>query len=71
MSDLNVGIVPKKDGRKVVGFVMGWNLKDVPGKIEATKERNRHRAGRKSRSEGTHEVLVDRNASDVLESDDQ
>lgn len=71
MSDLNVGIVPKKDGRKVVGFVMGWNLKDVPGKIEATKERNRHRAGRKSRSEGTHEVVVDRDASDVLESDDQ
>lgn len=70
MSDLSVGIVPTKEGRKVVGFLMGWNLKSVPENIEATKERGRHRVGRKARQQGTDEKLVtssDLDTSSVIE----
>jgi len=53
-----VSIVPQKKGRKVVSFIMGWNLKDEPGMQEAYREMQRPRVGRKSRIEGQDEQPV-------------
>jgi plasmid replication initiation protein len=68
MSDLSVGIFPIKEGRTYTGFVMGWNRKSIPENIEATKERGRHHAGRYARHKDTHETIVDRDTSDIIES---
>lgn len=54
----SVRIEPKKQGRKVVGFVMGWGRKDVSGMKEAYAELHRPRISKGSRSEGTPEEVV-------------
>lgn len=59
MSDFQVSIVPKRQGRKVVSFLMGWNVKDVAGKKDAYAERQRHSAGRKQRLSGSSEGVVE------------
>ena len=63
ISPYSVTILPRKDGRKVVGFVMGWSMKDQAGMKEAYSELHRPRVGRKERLSGTAETPVD--ASDV------
>lgn len=50
MSDFNVSIVPKTKGKKVIGFLMGWGVKDVVGKKAAYAERDKHSIGRKART---------------------
>jgi plasmid replication initiation protein len=57
ISDFAVTIQPKKKGKKVVSFLMGWNLKDNAGKQAAYAERQRHSAGRTSRQTNTVETL--------------
>lgn len=52
-----VSIVPKKQGRKVIGFVMGWSTKDQNGLKEAYAEMNRHSVGRRSRLDNDIEQL--------------
>lgn len=52
-----VSIVPKKQGRKVIGFVMGWSTKDENGLKEAYAEMNRHSVGRRSRLDNDIEQL--------------
>jgi plasmid replication initiation protein len=59
MSDFQVSIVPKKQGRAVVGFLMGWNMKDTKNRIEAQKERNRPSVGRKARQKNNTEAVVE------------
>lgn len=51
-----VTIAPKRAGRKVIGFVMSWALKDVAGMKEAYNELQRPRMGRKERLDGTAEL---------------
>lgn len=58
ITDFQVSIEPQKKGRKVTGFLMGWNMKDEAGKIEARKERDRPRVGRETRLEGTSEAII-------------
>jgi len=59
ISPYQVTIVPRKEGRKVVGFMWGWAVKDVDGMKQAYTELQRPRVGRKERLEGTaeHEVM--------------
>ena len=64
-SPFDVAITPKKKGKKVVSFLMGWNLKGEDALREAYLEQNRHSAGRKARATGTTEHV---NAyEDILE----
>jgi plasmid replication initiation protein len=44
-----VAIEPKKKGRKVVSFLMGWNAKGEEQLKEAYSELHKHSAGRKAR----------------------
>lgn len=56
----SVRIEPKKQGRKVVGFVMGWGLKNKAGMKDAYAELQRPRIGGKPQMEGTtHEIAED------------
>jgi plasmid replication initiation protein len=54
-----VTIIPKKKGRKVVGFLMGWSVKDVDGMKKAYAELQRPTLGRKSRLDGTSSSVVE------------
>jgi hypothetical protein len=59
ISPYRVTILPRKDGRKVVGFIMGWSMKDQDGLKEAYCELHRPRIGRKERLTGRAESPVD------------
>lgn len=52
-----VSILPQKKGRKVVSFIMGWNVKDAEECKAAYAEMQRPRVGRKERINGTVEDL--------------
>ncbi|PYG24701.1 replication initiation protein [Pelagimonas varians] len=54
-----VTILPKKKGRKVLGFVMGWSVKDISGMKKAYAELQQPKVGRKSRLEGTQASVID------------
>ena len=54
-----VTIIPKKKGRKVVGFLMGWSIKDVAGMKQAYAELQRPKLGRKERLDGTSSTVVE------------
>jgi hypothetical protein len=54
-----VTIIPKKKGRKVVGFLMGWSIKDVAGMKQAYAELQRPKLGRKERLDGTSSSVVE------------
>ena len=56
-----VTIAPRKEGRKVVGFIWGWSVKDVDGMKQSYTELQRPRVGRKERLEGTaeHQVMTE------------
>lgn len=58
-----VRIEPKKQGRKVVGLIMGWGVKDEAGMREAYTELRRPRIGRKSRVDGTAEKITEDSSS--------
>jgi len=53
-----VSILPQKKGRKVTGFIMGWNLKNDAGMKEAYREMQRPQVGRNVRLEGQEEMLI-------------
>lgn len=53
----DVGIVPKKTGRKVTGFVMGWSNKDEDNLKRAYAELGRHSTGRKARLLGNTDIV--------------
>lgn len=56
------GFVPIKRGRKVVGVTLTWGQKDHVARIEAMKELERPKTGRKVRREGRVERLIDEQA---------
>lgn len=58
ITDFQVSIEPEKKGRKVTGFLMGWNMKGEEGRREAQRERERARVGREVRQKGTGEAVV-------------
>jgi len=53
-----VTIVPQKVSRKVVSFIMGWNVKDTDGLQRAYKELQQPSVGRKFRSNSDQETVV-------------
>lgn len=53
-----VAIEPRREGRKVVGFIMGWNVKDEAGMQEAYTEMGRPRIGRRERLNKGAESVV-------------
>jgi len=54
-----VVILPKTKGRKVVGFSMGWSVKDEENMRQAYQELQRPQIGRKARLEGSTDKIVD------------
>jgi plasmid replication initiation protein len=54
-----VSIVPKKQGRRVASFIMGWEVKTEEQLQAAYSEMNRHSAGRKSRVTSTEEKVTE------------
>jgi plasmid replication initiation protein len=54
-----VSIVPKKKGRKVVSFIMGWEAKTEEQLKAAYSEMQKHSAGRQARSSGDAEALLE------------
>jgi plasmid replication initiation protein len=54
-----VTIIPRKKGRKVIGFLMGWSIKDVAGMKQAYAELQRPKLGRKERLDGTSSTVVE------------
>lgn len=59
ISEISVNVEPKKKGRKVVGFVMGWNLKAPDQLTEAQRERERAKIGREARQKGKVESVLE------------
>ena len=51
--------IPKKKGRKVISFLMGWSIKDVEGMKEAHAELQRPKIGRKDRLSGASSSVVE------------
>jgi plasmid replication initiation protein len=59
LAPFTVTLAVKKNGKKVVGFVMGWSVKTEAGMKEAYAELQRSRVGRKARLAGTTEDIPD------------
>lgn len=57
VSPYDVSILPKKTGRKVTHFLMGWANKSEDGLKRAYAELEKHSLGRKARMEGTTQVV--------------
>ena len=60
-----VSIVPQKQGRKVVSFIMGWETKTEEQLQAAYAEMNRHSVGRKARAEDGVDIIDTINASNT------
>lgn len=58
ISDFLVDVNPVKQGRRVVRLRLFWLKKDKESLLEAWRERDRHRTGRKARMRGTVEESV-------------
>lgn len=54
-----VTIIPRKKGRKITNFVMGWSIKDVAGMKQAYAELQRPKLGRQERLGGTSSSVVE------------
>lgn len=59
LAGFHAGFIPIKRGRKVVGVTLTWGKKNEAARIEAMKELDRHKTGRKVRREGRVEQLVE------------
>jgi len=53
-----VAIQPKKKGRKVESFIMGWSVKDTDGMQKAYKELQQPKVGRRARVDGDAEGVI-------------
>lgn len=65
LTPYDVSLKPRLEGRKVVGFILGWGLKDETGMRAAYAEMQRPRIGRKERLNKTEKahVILDDSAS--------
>lgn len=59
LAGFHAGFVPIKRGRKIVGVTLTWGLKDHAARVEAIKELDRSKVGRKARRQGATETLVE------------
>jgi len=53
-----VAIQPKKKGRKVESFIMGWSVKDTDGMQKAYKELQQPKVGRRARVDGATDDVI-------------
>jgi hypothetical protein len=58
LAGLVVGFTPLKHGRKVVGVRLTWGIKAKQDRIEALKELEQPKVGRKARREGQVEMIA-------------
>lgn len=58
LAGFHAGFIPLKQGRKIVGVRLTWGLKDHKGRVEAMKELERPKTGRKVRREGRVELVA-------------
>ena len=58
LTPYQVALEPRMEGRKVVGFIMGWGVKDETGMRDAYAEIQRPRVGRKERLNKAAEAHV-------------
>ena len=59
LSGFHVGYTPVKRGRMIVGVTLVWGAKAEPDRVEAMKELERPKVGRKARREGRVEQVSD------------
>jgi hypothetical protein len=55
----HVTILPKNKGRKVIGFIMGWGVKDIDGMKRAYRELQQPKIGRRARIDGSTSEVVE------------
>lgn len=53
-----VGYIPLRHGRKIVGVRLTWGQKDHEGRVQALKELEASKVGRKARREGQVELIA-------------
>lgn len=58
LAGFHAGFIPIKQGRRVVGIRLTWGLKDQKARVEAMKELERPKVGRKVRREGETETIT-------------
>ena len=58
LAGFHAGFIPITRGRRIVGVRLTWGLKDHPARLEAMKELERPKIGRKERREGRVEELA-------------
>lgn len=58
LAGFHAGFVSIKQGRRIVGVTLTWGLKDHGARVEAIKELDRPKVGRRARRQGTTETLV-------------
>ena len=63
LAGFHAGFIPIKQGRKVVGVTLTWGQKDHAARVEALKELDRPKTGRKVRREGKAETIADERAA--------
>lgn len=59
LAGFHAGFVPLKRGRRVVGVTLTWGMKDRAARVEALKELDRPKVGRKARRSGNADVIVE------------
>ena len=59
LAGFHAGFVPLIHGRRVVGVTLTWGLKDLNARVEAIKELDRSKVGRKARRDGSADVIVE------------
>jgi plasmid replication initiation protein len=69
ISPFAVSILPKKKGKKVVSFLMGWNAKSEDALREAYAEMQRHSTGRRARIDDTVQDTVEGERFETPESE--
>ena len=58
LAGFHAGYVPIKRGRKIVGVSLTWGMKDHQSRVEAMKELDRPKVGRKARRNGSAEAII-------------
>lgn len=58
LAGFHAGFIPLKRGRKVIGVSLTWGLKDHGARVEAMKELERPKVGRRERREGRVDLVA-------------
>jgi hypothetical protein len=59
LAGFHAGFIPLKRGRRIVGVRLTWGLKDQTARVEAIKELDRPKVGRKVRRDGGANAIVE------------